>query len=116
MKQPTAQFNINGYEAVLVYKRIVSVCASLIAVFAIVYVYALCSTVHFVLARGDSQSQIQKLQVDLGTLQSQYVAQTEAITLDRGTALGLHAATHVSFTNQISPAQTQLSFVDTHEL
>jgi len=107
------QLHIEDIEETLFYKRAVFLCLSLMAVSVAVYAYAIGSTVHFVLLRSAYEKQAGQLSAHLGNLQSQYLAMSEGITLDRGTSLGLHATKDVSFVNRAAP---ELSFAGGHEL
>lgn len=104
------------YPETLFYKRAVFICIGLIAVFITLYVVALGSTVHYVLARTSYEEQASNLSANLANLQAQYLTASESITLDRGAALGLHATKDVSFVNRTTENGAALSFVDTHEL
>jgi hypothetical protein len=108
----TQQLHIENLEETLFYKRAVFLCLSLAVVFIAIYAYAIGSTVHFVLLRGTYEKQAGVLSAELGNLQAQYLAESQAITLDRGVALGLHATSDISF---VSRAQPELSFAGGHE-
>jgi hypothetical protein len=109
------QSHTRNLEETLVYKRAALVCIGLIAVGVILYAYALCSTIHFVIARGSSQKEAQELSAHIGTLQVEYLAKAQSINLNTGASLGLHEANKISFVSRGASAVSKLSFAAPHE-
>ena len=88
----------------------------LIVVLAGLYVYALGSTIHFVIARGTYEKQAQALQSSLAQLQVNYLTVADSVTIERGQTLGLHEAKNVSFVRKTALSGGELSLADTHKL
>lgn len=110
------RYNKTADEDILVYKRAVLLLVGVIALLAGLYAYAIGSTIHFVIARSSYQKQSETLQSSIAKLQVSYLSNSETVTLDRGTTLGLHETKHISFVNKSTPTVSEVAFVSAHEL
>jgi cell division protein FtsL len=109
------RYNKTSSEDMFVYKRLVLLLGALILLMVGLYAYAIGSTIHLVIARSSAQKQSETLQSSIAKLQVSYLSNSESVTLDRGTALGLHETKHVSFVKKATPA-SEVAFAGGNEL
>jgi hypothetical protein len=110
------QFQTQVMGDTLVYERAAKTCIALIGVLAILYAYALGSTVRLVIQRSSYEKAGLQLTSQIAQLESTYLKLSQNITLSRGETLGLHEAKNISFVTRALPSVSTLSLVPAHEL
>ena len=109
------QFKTNAIAESLAYERAAKACIVLIAVFGLLYAYALGSTVNFVIKRSAFLHQSEQLTSNIASLESKYIKMTQNVTLEKGQAIGLHEAKKISFVTRGDSNVSFLPNVDSHE-
>ena len=115
MHRSYAQSHTINPEQLLFYKRAALICLGIIGVSAVLYAYALCSTIHFVIARSGYQKEAQVLSAQIGSLQVEYLSKAQSVNLDTGATLGLHEANKISFVSLTAPTVSKV-VTDSNEL
>lgn len=110
------QSHTRDIEETLLYKRLVFSVLAIIVLCGALYVYAVSSTIYFVIERSAYQKEVQELTATIGNLQVEYLAKTQSISLQRGAALGLSEAREISFVSRNTSTASNRSVTALHEL
>jgi len=98
---------IEDHQAIFVYAAL-ALCA---AIFAF-YGYFLNSAIRNVIARQNVEGQMSAIRVSQSSLESNYVALKDSVTLDSAKTLGFAEANDTLFINAEGPSKTALSYND----
>lgn len=104
------------FQEALLYQQAVKIGLYIIALLFIMYIYAVGSTVHFVLNHSSYEKKSRELTSEIATIEVNYLKMSESLTLARGETYGLHEAQHVSFVERSVSALSQNTSSVAHEL